>query len=429
MTTETLYQLFLEHPRVCTDSRNILPGSIFFALKGDHFNGNEFASGALESGAAFAVIDEPAFQKDDRHLLVKDALESLQQLAACHRKKFSIPVLAVTGTNGKTTTKELMREVLAKRYRVVATGGNLNNHIGVPLTLLQIDTETEIAVIEMGANHPGEIDFLCRIADPGYGLITNIGKAHLEGFNGFEGVVRTKTELFRYIRERKGMVFLNADDPLLTEHSEGLQRFTYGLSGRAEVTGSVTKSLPSVSMEFRSGKGSWKVDSKLFGSYNALNILAAASVGIFFKVDPALIREAIENYAPANNRSQVKESGRNLLVMDAYNANPDSMRLAIENFTASAFADKMVILGDMLELGKETDAEHNAILELLAEKKLEKVYLVGPVFTRLNVKREWHCFQDSDLARLWFEHHQPEGASILVKGSRGMKLEKVMEVL
>ncbi len=429
MKTEELYRIFQEHPVISTDSRLVTEGSLFFGLKGEHFDGNDFASQALEKGAAFAVIDDAGLGKKDRFILVEDVLETLQQLASYHRKQYKLPVIAITGTNGKTTTKELMNAVLSGKYKTVATEGNLNNHIGVPVTLLRITKDTEIAIVEMGANHLGEIATLCNISDPRFGLITNIGKAHLEGFEGYAGVIRAKTELYHYIKEHQGRIFLNGDDPLLIERAAGLESYTYGLTGYPDIKGTLRQSIPFVSMEITCKDEVLKLDTRLFGSYNATNILAAVAAGIYFKIDPGDIRIAIESYVPSNNRSQLAKSGSNTLILDAYNANPDSMKLAIQNFMDSGFENKIVVLGDMLELGRESDKEHIAILCLLEKLGLEKVYLVGPEFMRLNTKREWHCFQDSELARLWFEHHKPEGASILVKGSRGIKLEKVIEVL
>ena len=425
-----IYTIFLQHPKVVTDSRNLSPSCIFFALKGDRFNGNHFAAEALEKGAAWVVIDEPEYKVSPQCLLVEDVLKTLQDLARHHRSCFNIPVIAVTGTNGKTTTKELINLVLEKKYTVISTAGNLNNHIGVPLTLLRISRDTQIAVIEMGANHPGEIDILCRIALPGYGIVTNIGKAHLEGFGGFEGVLETKTELYRFLAAGDGKVFVNCSDSLLMQRSEGIERITYGFTNTAWLAGLIEKSGDFINVKIRQeGTKTLTIQSKLFGDYNAVNILASACIGRYFNVSDKAIKQAVESYQPSNNRSQLKFTGKNFLVMDAYNANPGSMEAALRFFASSAYENKVVILGDMLELGAESDALHITILNLLEELSFAEVYLVGPVFTRVNAKREFLCFADSELARLWFCHHRQEGKSILLKGSRGIKLETISETL
>jgi UDP-N-acetylmuramoyl-tripeptide--D-alanyl-D-alanine ligase len=428
--TEELHSLFLDHPLAVTDSRQIKPSCIFFALRGGNFDGNRYASEALEKGAAYAVVDDPRYKTSSNILLVEDVLKTVQDLATHHRLQYDIPVIAITGSNGKTTTKELTDASLSKNFQVMATAGNLNNHIGVPLTLLRINSKTRIAIIEMGANHPGEIDFLCRIARPGYGLITNIGKAHLEGFGGYEGVIRTKTEMYRFLEETGGKVFVNGQDPLLMEHSNKLSRFIYRLGKGEGVCGQIITAREFVSVRLFSNDSELAViDSGLFGEYNALNILAAACIGLHFQVPATSIASAIGEYTPSNNRSQVKKTEKNILILDAYNANPSSMDAALRHFAVSSFNEKAVILGDMLELGEESDELHMSILRLLEELSFSEVYLVGPVFTRLNVKREYLCFEDSALARLWFEHHAPASKTILLKGSRGIRLESVAEVL
>ena len=425
-----LYNIFTEHPRIVTDSRNIIPSCMFFALKGERFNGNHFAAAALDQGASYVIIDEPEFQTDARCLLVEDVLHTLQDLARHHRSTFTIPVIGITGTNGKTTTKELISSVLSRKYKVVSTTGNLNNHIGVPLTLLRMDRETGIAVIEMGANHPGEIDFLCRIALPGYGLITNVGKAHLEGFGSFEGVVKTKTELYRFLLETGGKVFINSADSILMEHSREPGHIKYGFDENDFLKGYLAESGDFVRLNITTKDGSiLGIQSGLFGGYNAPNILASACIGRYFNVSDEDIRLAIESYTPANNRSQVRQTGRNTLVMDAYNANPSSMEAALRFFASSSYENKVVILGDMLELGTESDTLHTHILQIIGELQFPEVYLVGPVFTRVNTKRENICFSDSELAKLWFSHHCPSSKAILLKGSRGMKLETIAEIL
>jgi len=424
-----IYKHFKENPIVSTDSRHIQPGSLFFALKGPSFNGNKFAGTALEHGASWAIIDEPEARINDRFILVEDVLTSLQELAKHHREKFNIPVIAITGTNGKTTTKELINTILSKRFHVAANTGNLNNHIGVPMTLLTMNQETEIAVIEMGANHPGEIEFLCHIAKPDFGLITNIGKAHLEGFGSFEGVIRSKTELYRYLQNNRGKIFINHDDTLLMDQRNDLPTISYG-TPPASLSYRSLAADPFVSLDLLFEDHSLlSITSKLYGKYNASNILAAACIGQHLGVKPSLIKNAIEHYEPSNNRSQVARTSRNLLIMDAYNANPTSMKEALETFAGASFPVKTLILGDMLELGNESDKEHEAILHLLERMQLQAAYLIGPLFTRLNRKREFHCFQDVDLARMWFKHHPIKDSAILLKGSRGMKIEKLIDLL
>ncbi|MEI7723965.1 MAG: UDP-N-acetylmuramoyl-tripeptide--D-alanyl-D-alanine ligase [Bacteroidota bacterium] len=424
-----LYAIFLDHPFVSTDSREVKPGSLFFALRGESFNGNEYASKALESGATFAIVDDDQYAVNKSCILVNNVLSTLQALAQHHRMQFNIPLIAITGTNGKTTTKELIHGVLSEKYNTLATKGNLNNHIGVPLTLLNLTRETEIAIIEMGANHPGEIEFLCNIAQPDFGIITNIGKAHLEGFGSYEGVIRTKTELYRFIREKKGVVFINQDDETLKEHSTGLKTISYGISPSDLMSKNLSAD-PYVKMDLQFKDGAiLKIESKLYGRYNSGNILAAACIGQHFNVSAESIKSAIEAYQPGNNRSQISKTKNNLLILDAYNANPSSMKAAIESFSASEFPEKTVILGDMLELGNDSDKEHLQILNWIDQLQFKQVYLVGPVFTRLNVQRNNICFQDSGLAKMWFQHHRIENATVMIKGSRGIRLEKIAEVL
>jgi UDP-N-acetylmuramoyl-tripeptide--D-alanyl-D-alanine ligase len=429
MTIENLYSLFLQHPEISTDSRQIPEGALFFGLKGDHFNGNEFAGYAIDKGASFAIIDDPRYRVDDRCIVMENVLASLQQLANYHRNQFRIPVLAITGTNGKTTTKELIQAVLSKKYQTLATTGNLNNHIGVPLTLLKLRPVTEIAIVEIGANHPGEIDLLCRIAEPTHGIITNIGKAHLEGFGGYEGVINTKTELYRFLKPRQGIAFVNTGNPLLVQHTAGMKVIPYGTIQTTSIDEQTYPEDPYLKMGIKIDGKEIILSSKLFGRYNTENIIAAACIGNFFGVAPEKIKEAIESYQPMNNRSQVLQTQSNLLILDMYNANPSSMELALQDFSGSTNARKVLILGDMLELGDECDKEHKHILELAEKLGFTEVYLVGPVFTRLNTKREWLCFQDSELARIWLDYHRLTDATILIKGSRGIKLEKLADLL
>jgi len=429
VTIENIYQHYLDHPLISTDSRHIQPGSLFFALKGDSFDGNDFANTALQLGASFAIVDNPKLAANDRFLLVENVLTTLQQLARYHRNTKDIPVIAITGTNGKTTTKELVCEVLSKKYRTLATRGNLNNHIGVPLTLLRLRSDTQIAVVEMGANHPGEIDFLCHIARPGYGIITNIGKAHLEGFGGFEGVINAKTELYRYLKGNGQKVFVHSDDPLLMNHSSDMDRITYG-TGPSFLTAKTISARPFIAIELVAhNQMPLAIQSQLYGKYNLPNMLAAACIGTFFDVNPELIKEALEHYLPDNNRSQIKQTTNNTLILDAYNANPASMAAALSTFAETSWPNKVVLLGEMLELGEASDEEHLRILDLLDQYRFQQVFLVGKTFARLNTRRENICFHDIDLARLWLEHHRLKNTTILIKGSRGIKLEKVVEAL
>ena len=429
LTIERIYELFRKHPIISTDSRKVEPGCIFFALRGNNFDGNRFAGDAILKGAAFAIVDDDNIAKNDQYLVVENVLSALQQLSLIHRKHFSIPVIAITGSNGKTTTRELVSAVLSKKFRTLANEGNLNNHIGVPLTLLKINENTEIAVIEMGANHAGDIDFLCKLALPDSGIITNVGKAHLEGFGNLEGVIRAKTELYRYLQSAGGKVFINIDNSILPGHAKDLQKITYGTSSPADVGGKIINHEPFISFTLEIGKKKIDVASRLFGEYNLENFLAAACIGNYFGVDITDIKEALEGYEPTNNRSQVTQTANNRLILDAYNANPASMQAALRQFHSSPFENKVVILGDMLELGDASDEEHQEILRLLEELGFDKVFLVGPAFTRLNTKIDWLCFQDSELANLWLSHHKISGATIFIKGSRGIRMERIIDNL
>lgn len=434
---EKLYQHFLKHPIVSTDTRDIKPSSVFFALKGGNFNGNQFAEQALNAGCSMAVIDEVNYKKDDRYFFVDDVLSTLQELAQHHRNQLKIPVIGITGSNGKTTTKELINAVLSEKFKVLATKGNLNNHIGVPLTLLSITTEHEIAIIEMGANHQGEIEMLCNIADPNFGIITNIGKAHLEGFGGIDGVIKGKSELYKYIQNKKGKVFVHADDDLLQSLTTENDRITYGTKKLYDVVGLMNSNNKSEFISFQWAtrynasnlKNSEVVNTQLVGVYNYYNLLCAACVGNYFKVEDQLINKALKEYAPSNNRSQLQKTKYNTLILDYYNANPSSMSLALENFADLNHPNKMVILGDMLELGEESAREHDAIVELLHQKNISNAILVGPLFIEAGKKRNMKTFATSDSAVEYLKEHQQKDTAILIKGSRGIKLEKVVEVL
>lgn len=425
-----LLDAFLASSGVCTDTRKIVHGEMFFALKGDNFDGNRFAVKALEAGAKFAVVsaDSGVDDSDERFIVVEDTLEALQCLARRYRSMFRIPVIALTGTNGKTTTKELLCSVLSAKYRVTATEGNLNNHIGVPLTLLKITSDTEMAVVEMGANHPEEIAKLCSIALPDYGLITNVGKAHLEGFGSFEGVKKAKGEMYDYLQRTADTAFLNIDDAELcamaTERPD-LKTVRYGVSAFGAEVLPVSESEPFLRLSV-SGYG--VVSTHLIGSYNAANVMAALCVGKYFGVPNEAAAKAVENYVPSNLRSQLENTERNLLILDTYNANPSSMRAAIGNFKASAFRSKVMILGDMLELGRDSISEHLRILELARSAEPEFIVFVGKEFTEAGKDVEDHkClfFRDVKEAGHWLAENPLTGRTILVKGSNGIKLPEL----
>jgi UDP-N-acetylmuramoyl-tripeptide--D-alanyl-D-alanine ligase len=427
VSPEVLYSLFLKHREISTDTRQIKPGSLFFALRGETFDGNRFADAALEQGAACAIIDDPS-QEGPGKLLVADVLQSLQHLARMHRRNFSIPVLAITGSNGKTTTKELVNAVLSQSYRVTATKGNLNNHIGVPLTLLSMADDTELAIIEMGANHQGEIAELCRIAEPTHGLITNIGKAHLGGFGGFEGVIKAKSELYTWLREQGDTAFVNAENALLMDLSHAINRITYGVNPSASTRGKVLPNEGMLALEWQSASGPVQIQTFLAGDYNAENVLAAICCGAHFHVKDDRIAGAIRSYRPSNSRSQEVKTQRNTLLLDAYNANPTSMKAALDNFSRLRADHKMVILGDMRELGDESRAEHLAIAGQVGKSNFEQCIFVGPEFSAA-IGENHRCFGTSAEAREWLSHQNISGFFILIKGSRGIRMENVVDVL
>ncbi|BBE19203.1 UDP-N-acetylmuramoylalanyl-D-glutamyl-2,6-diaminopimelate--D-alanyl-D-alanine ligase [Aquipluma nitroreducens] len=429
MEIANLYAIFRNHPTVTTDSRNIPANSIFFALKGDNFNGNAFANEAILKGAAYAVIDEPESATNDKMILVEDVLLSLQQLAQYHRNQLGLPILAITGTNGKTTTKELIAAVLSKKFRVNSTKGNLNNHIGVPLTLLSMSTETEFGVVEMGANHPGEIKILCEIANPDFGLITNIGKAHLEGFGSFEGVIKTKSEMYDFIRNNGGKCFVNADNSLLTKQANHIEQISYGKSTDYFMAGELASTDNYLVVKALFQKGWLYLKSKLIGDYNFENLLAAACVGKYFEVDPLLIQEAIAEYSPSNNRSQLIQKAKNTIIMDAYNANPTSMMAALTNFAGIRHENKCIILGDMLELGTVSAEEHQKITDFIEEQKFSEVYLIGPQFKNTIDRTQKKKFYQVELLSNYLKTQPIENKLILIKGSRGIHLEKILELL
>lgn len=428
MNIENLHRLFLLSSGASTDTRNISAGNIFFALKGENFNANEFAQSALKQGAGYAVIDEAGFAISEKLILVDDVLITLQQLANYHRRKFQIPVLAITGSNGKTTTKELIYHVLKSPFNTIATEGNLNNHIGVPLTLLRINQQTEIAVIEMGANHQNEIAALCEIAEPTHGLITNIGKAHLEGFGGLEGVKKAKSELYRWIEKNKGIAFVNADDETLKSLLGGIADIIrYGNEVENFVSGEIISANSFLELEVVWSGEKIRIQSQLIGSYNFENILCAACVGIYFKVPIDKIKKAIENYISTNNRSQILKHDTNSFVMDAYNANPSSMKAALENFQNLNAEIKIVILGDMFELGEESACEHQSIVDQLSKMNFTKVILVGKEFGKTHSTNELIQFNSMDNLKVWFNQQKFSNTTFLVKGSRKMGLEKILE--
>ncbi|MDR3194119.1 MAG: UDP-N-acetylmuramoyl-tripeptide--D-alanyl-D-alanine ligase [Tannerella sp.] len=423
-----LYPLYLRHPVITIDSRTCPPGSIFFALKGASQDGNRFAAQALENGCAYAVVDDPKVKTDDRMILTADALQTLQQLARLHRETLGIPVIGITGTNGKTTTKELLAAVLSVRYNVSYTQGNLNNHIGVPLTLLRLTDRNEMAVVEMGANHPGEIRELAQMARPDYGLVTNVGCAHLEGFGSLEGVIRTKGELYDFLRETGGKIFIHKDHPHLQAIAGGLEAITYGAGDDAQVTGRVTDCRPFLRLEWSCKTVRYAAETQLVGDYNLWNVLAAIAAGCYFDVPPAGINAALAAYKPANHRSQWEKTSRNELIIDTYNANPDSMKAALRNFAALPDRPKAVILGDMRELGAQSLAFHEEVVELLQSFAFDRVLLCGEHFTAAGSAR-YPCFPEVKALSDCLSGNRLEGYHILLKGSHGVHLEKVIDRL
>ncbi len=430
MTIEQLYELFLNHPAVSTDSRNIENGGLFFALKGPNFDGNKYAADSLSKGAAFSIVDDNKLPENPNFIMVEDVLQTLQELASYHRKSLGIPILGITGSNGKTTTKELIVAILRKKYNVSSTKGNLNNHIGVPLTLLEMNRNTDVGIVEMGANHPGEIAELCQIANPDFGLITNIGKAHLEGFGSFEGIIKTKSELYKHLKQKSGSAFIHIDNEILQNQAQGLELLTYGRSDQAQLRGELHESAYYLTVKALFPKGWLYLKSKLIGAYNFENILAAARIGLHFKVDPIAIQDAVANYSPMNNRSQLVVKGKNKIIMDAYNANPTSMAASLSNFDAINQKGKMVILGDMLELGDQTDFEHQKIVDILGAMNLDKIFLVGKEFAKTSSDAKTKKFETVELLSDYLrQQKETEINFTLIKGSRGIKLERILETL
>jgi UDP-N-acetylmuramoyl-tripeptide--D-alanyl-D-alanine ligase len=432
MEIEALYAIYRSNPKVVTDSREPVDGSLFFGLRGERFNGSLYAHNALIGGASFAVVDDPSVVRDERYILVENSLATLQELATYHRRQLNIPLIAITGSNGKTTTKELSAKILSSQYHTQATSGNLNNHIGVPLTLLGIDDSAEMGIIEMGANHSGEIAMLCRIAMPDYGLITNIGMAHLEGFGSLEGVKMAKRELYEYLEENGGLVFINEQDmtlkDMLQDFDGGL--IWYGGTGESVINGEIVEADPllRIRLDIR-GYGILELETGLIGSYNLENILAAATIGLHFGILPEHIKKAIQHYRTDNNRSQQLNTDHNVLILDAYNANPTSMRAAIENFRSMLHLDKSVILGDMLELGEASVAAHREVIDLLKAAGFREIILVGPSFTNAEVPESYLVFPSVAECAGWLKEHPLRERWILLKGSRGIGLEKLAGLL
>lgn len=429
-----LYEIFQKHPAISTDSRNCPEDCIFFALKGDNFNANAFALSALENGAAFAVVDERKYAVDERFILVDDVLEALQSLARYHRQQLKTTVIGITGTNGKTTTKELIASVLKEKYNTHFTQGNLNNHIGVPLTLLQLKSEHEMAVIEMGANHVGEIQFLAEIALPDFGIITNVGKAHLEGFGSFEGVMKTKAELYDFIFAEGKKIFLNTGNEYLVlmakksgfETDERIISYEIGENNnKKQAVGKILSCSPLLKLECTAKNETFDIQTNLIGMYNAENVLAAVAIGSYFDIENALIKDGLEKYTPQNNRSQLTVTENNKLVVDAYNANPTSMRAAILNFAQMDVENKMLILGDMLELGEQSIAEHQKIIDLLKENKLLNVILVGKDFGK--TQNSFICYDNVSDLKNYLQKNPIRNRFMLIKGSHGIHLEKIIE--
>lgn len=430
MDINRLYEIFKKHPVITTDSRVCPIDAIFFALKGPSFNGNNFATAALKKGCSYAIVDEwnKEEEQPDNIIIVDDVLVALQQLANHHRKQFKTPVLAITGTNGKTTTKELIAAVLSKAFKIAYTQGNFNNHIGVPLTLLSIKKEHEIAIVEMGANHPGEIMQLCEIAEPNYGLITNVGMAHIEGFGSFENIIKTKLELYQYLEKNNGKAFVNIKQKEVLNISPALNMIEYGsVNDPLFVSGSILHNYPCLEFEWRFYENIHHVKTKLVGAYNMDNALAAITVGSFFGINSRFITEALENYIPNNSRSQLKNTKRNTLIIDAYNANPTSMKAAVDNFAEYPLLPKAAIIGEMKELGGITQSEHQQLLDLIEAHSFQKVFLVGKAFKGL--RTEYPIFDNVAELMLEFSNNPLIDYCILIKGSNGVQLDKVISYL
>lgn len=422
-----IHNLFLKCNSVSIDTRKTEPNSMFVAIKGDNFDANTFAKEALEKGASYVIIDNKDYFIDQRTILVENSLITLQELAKFHRQYLKLPIVALTGSNGKTTTKELINVVLSKKYNTKATVGNLNNHIGVPLTLLSFNSKTEIGIVEMGANHKKEIEFLCELAQPDYGYITNFGKAHLEGFGGVEGVIIGKSEMYEYLSKNNKLAFINLEDPIQAEKGKQLNSYSFGLNkSNANVSINSVTANPFVAISY----SNLSIKTHLIGLYNANNINAALTIGKYFEVEDIAIKEALESYIPENNRSQLLNKGTNKIILDAYNANPSSMAVAIENFLQLDNPNKIMILGDMFELGNESPQEHQAIINSLLNQEAVTCYFIGKeFFAGQKKKNNFQFYENFDLFSNYLKGINIENASILIKGSRGMALERTLNFL
>ena len=418
MDIKEIYALFQQHSTICTDSRKISNGAMFISLKGENFNGNKYALKAIQDGCSYAIIDEKEYDTHQNTILVNNALKTLQDLATYHRSQLNIPIIGITGTNGKTTSKELINTVLRSELSCYATKGNLNNHIGVPLSVLEINKKHTIAIIEMGANHQKEIEFLCNIAQPTYGVITNIGSAHLEGFGNLQAVIDTKNELYEFINHNKGHLFVNAEDELLLNISNGISQITYGKSG--EITGLITDITPLLSLKYNNEI----INSHLIGDFQFSNIMLAICIGKYFNVSTQNIKRSIENYIPTNNRSQLVKTKTNTLILDAYNANPSSMKAMLNSFANQQYKNKLCILGDMLELGRESEKEHLDIIKLTNQLDLDCIF-VGEIFNSLTE----NGFKTRNELAKNIQEKNIHKKTILLKGSRGIGLELLIEHL
>jgi UDP-N-acetylmuramoyl-tripeptide--D-alanyl-D-alanine ligase len=429
MTIEKLYIVFLaQGQKITTDTRRIEQGQIYFALKGVNFDGNKFAQEALNQGAKYAVVDDEALAGNQGMILVEDVLSTLQQLALYHRRKLNLPVIAITGSNGKTTSKELIREVLSTKFKVACTKGNLNNHIGIPLTLLDIKAYEDISIVEMGANHQGEIAAYCNYTEPNFGVITNIGKAHLEGFGGIEGVIKGKTELYRYLANNlNSKIFINADDHILTKHTSNLLQILYGTNPVLPIHGKIlVDNSDNLSVSIYEADTTYLIRTKLAGDYNLYNVLLAFSIGRYFEIDAVKIVQALESYQPSNSRSQIIKSGDTTIILDAYNANPSSMELALFNL-AKFEGKRIAILGAMKEMGNHSEEEHKKILELALNLNINIIVAIGIEFSEVISSKTIQYFETTEEAKNWYKQQKFGRDTILIKGSRGMALEKILE--
>ena len=417
MRIEEIYKLYKQNFLIDTDTRSIRKNSIFFALKGDNFNGNTFAKKAIEMGALYSIVDEKKYVTNSKTILVDNVLETLQSLSNYHRKQLNIPIIGLTGSNGKTTTKELINTILSKKHKTTATIGNLNNHIGVPITLLSMNSDTEIGVVEMGANHQKEIEFLSNLCEPDFGYITNFGKAHLEGFKGIEGVIKGKSELYTFLEKHNKLAFVNQNDTLQVKNTSEVKRVIFDQSL------ALIELDPFITLEYKKVK----IKTNLIGEYNFENICAAITIGAFFNIEVNDIKSALESYVPNNNRSQIIEKKSNKIILDAYNANPTSMRAALESFHAMKAGNKIVILGDMFELGDSKIEEHQKIIDLTLEAKFKTVYIVGNIFNQVKTKSK--KFKDFKDLQLYLKLKKINNSTILIKGSRGMGLERIIDLI